>query len=113
MSVNDLYKIEFYVSNTDRQLQEGPLDWVVQFPQGLNELSASSFYLQVDSITFMNTMPTIQQGVNDTFTYEYSLTGNSPARYSLVFSQGNYDINDIISTLLTELHLRYCWYRCF
>lgn len=106
MSTNDLTKIEFYVQNRHRQIGEGPLDWVVVFPQGMNELSATSFYLQVDSACFMNRIPTIMEGVNDTLTYEYALGTAAPVRYSLIFSRGNYDVNDIISTLETELQTR-------
>lgn len=106
MSINELAKIEFYVSNRHRQLQDGPLDWTVTFPQGMNELSATSFYLQVDNIIFINRIPTVMQGVNDTFTYEYSINNGPVTRYSLVLSQGNYDINDIKTSLLAELHLR-------
>jgi hypothetical protein len=106
MSVNDLTKIEFYVQNQHRTLQEGPLDWVVVFPQGMSEITATSFYLQVDSACFLNRIPTIMSGVNDTFTYEYSLGNDTPVRYSLVFSRGNYDVNDIMTTLLVELQLR-------
>ncbi len=106
MSVNDLSKIEFYVSNRHRQVQDGPLDWTVVFPQGMNEISQSSFYLQVDSVYFINRIPTIQQGINDTLTYEYSINGGAVNRYSLVFSEGNYDIVDITNTLKAELQLR-------
>lgn len=106
MSVNDLAKIEFYVSNRHRSINDGPLDWIVTFPQGLNEISSSSFFLQVDSVFFVNRIPTIMQSVNDTFTYEYSVGNGTVTRYSLIFSQGNYDINDVMNLLLTELRQR-------
>jgi hypothetical protein len=106
MSTNDLVKLEFYATNRDRVASEGPLDWTVNFPQGMVDLSATSFFLQVDSVYFNNLIPTIMQGINDTFTYEYTPPAGQATRYSIVFSQGNYDINDIINTLLAELQSR-------
>ena len=106
MNVNSLAKYEFYISNRDREIYEGPADWRVIFPQGMNELTPSSFFLQVDSCYFNNFIPTIMKGINDTFTYDYTDVIGITTRYSLIFQPGVYDVNDIILSLLTELQLR-------
>lgn len=106
MSLGQGNKIEFFVTNKDRNISEDPLDWRVSFNTLIQELGASAFALQVDGCYFNNLIPTIMQGVNDAFSYTYTDVGGVTTIHTAFLQAGVYGIDDIIASLNAELQAR-------
>lgn len=97
MSLNELSKTEFFVSNRNRKFNESPLEFTCALPY-VSENGPNSYYLRIDSVTIENLFPVIRQGVNDTLYYKY----NGVSSY-FQFQEGNYDIYSLLNSVQASL----------
>lgn len=83
-------------SNRLAENRKSTFRWEVKLPR-VQDNTGGDYLLEVHSITVENYFPTIRQGFNDTL---YVIYDGTPK--AIVFDEGNYDIEALVSEINTE-----------